>query len=68
MIECLVFGIGKRGEKHHAYADFPDGRMEGPARDTEAEAMADRDRFGRLAMDHLKKVMPDGITTIQKLQ
>ena len=54
----LNFGVGERDGKFHAYWDDPEGRMEGPARDTEAEALKDRDYAAILGAEHIAKHFP----------
>lgn len=68
MIRSLTFGVGQRDGKYHAYWDAPDGRMEGPARDTEKEALADRDQAVQIAVMHVRSNMPDSVVNVGKVQ
>jgi hypothetical protein len=55
----LNFGVGECDGKFHAYWDDPEGeRMLGPARDTEAEALKDRDNAAILGAECMAKHFP----------
>jgi hypothetical protein len=60
------FGVGERDGKFHAYWDDPEGRREGPARDTEAEALKDRDYAAILCAKHLAKYFPQAKIRVER--
>jgi hypothetical protein len=70
MIHSLNFNVGQRDGKWFALWDDAetDNHMEGPARDTEAEAIADRDRAAQLAVMVLRTHMPGAIITNERVQ
>ena len=70
MIHSLNFNVGQRDGKWHACWDDAETKikMEGPARDTEAEAIADRDRAAQLAVMVLRAHMPGAIITNERVQ
>lgn len=68
MLRSLNFGVGVRNGKHHAFWDSEDGRMEGPPRDTEKEALADRDRALQLAVMHIRAKMPEAVVSTSRIQ
>jgi predicted RNase H-like HicB family nuclease len=68
MIQSMNFNVGTRDGKWYALWDDPDGKMEGPARDTEAEALADRDRATQLAVMALRKHIPGATVTTKRIQ
>lgn len=70
MIHSLNFNVGQRDGKWFALWDGAetDNHMEGPARDTEAEAIADRDRAAQLAVMVLRAHMPGAIITNERVQ
>jgi hypothetical protein len=57
MIKTVIFGVGERGGKFHSFMEAEgEPRLEGPARDTEAEALRDRDKGMQLSIYHFEKV------------
>ena len=68
MIQSMIFNVGQRVGKWYACWDDPDGRMEGPARDTKAEAIADREHAAQLAMTVLRRHMPGAVITKERIQ
>jgi hypothetical protein len=68
MLEVFNMGIGMIGDKHVAWCDMPDGRYIGPERDTEQEAIADRDNLAALAEAYMKNRIPNAIITRARLQ
>ena len=73
MSDCMHYvvrkmGTGTVGDKHVAWCDMPDGRWTGPERETEAEAIADRDKLAKVAEAIIKKRMPNAIITKGKIQ
>ena len=57
MLKTMLFGVGQRDGKWHAYCDADDfPRMLGPARDTEEEARVDQAEAQKLGMQAMRKV------------
>ena len=70
MIHSMNFSVGQRDGKWFALLDEAETNthMEGPARDTEAEAIADRDHSAQLAVMVLRAHMPGAIITNERVQ
>jgi hypothetical protein len=68
MINVALFNIGQRGAKWHAVWEADGESMEGPARDTRAEAEADRDHAIHLFKRIMSKTMPGAKLTASKIQ
>jgi hypothetical protein len=70
MIHSLNFNVGQRDGKWFALWDDAEtnNHMEGPARDTEAEAIADRDHAAQLAVMVLRQRMPGAVITKESIQ
>jgi hypothetical protein len=66
MIQSMNFNVGTRDGKWFALWDDPEVKMEGPARDTEAEALKDRDHAAQLAVMILRTRMPGAKITVEK--
>lgn len=55
-VRTLIYGVGEMEGKHHAFCELsPNDRFLGPARDTEEEAMQDRDEIVALHKHALKE-------------
>jgi predicted RNase H-like HicB family nuclease len=68
VILSVTISVGQRDGKWHAVVDDPDCSMEGPARDTEAEAIADRDHAAKLFETILLEHMPKAVITKSRVQ
>ena len=66
MIQSMNFNVGTRNGKWYALWEDPDGKMEGPARDTEVEALVDRDRAVKLAAMTLLTSIPGAVITVRE--
>ena len=63
----LNFNTGTRNGNWYAFWNDPDGKMmEGPARDTEVEALVDRDRAVKLAAMTLLTSIPGAVITVRE--